>query len=200
MIFYLADRIAHVTATDLYGDRKWSARHGREAAPEVPENAQAFCKRPIAADRLAFETADGTDLPYGSESFNLLWGLSWIEHFGGHDRAAQAMREMARVAAPGAVVAVATEFLMGEEYSHPEFFTRAEIDRAIMAPARAAGLEPVDEPDFDAVPTRYMIDSVPMPQNLHRAGAMSCSTTGRCSGPRSCCSSASAADAGRAQP
>ena len=168
VIFYLADRVAQVTATDLYGDATWSNNAGQEASRAILDDAQAFCPRPIRRDRIAFKVADGTQLPFLDGAFEIVWSLSSIEHFGGHAAAADAMREMGRVTAPGGHVALATEYLLLPEYRHPEFFNRTDVEDALIAPAREVGLHLVDTPDFDAVPRPYLIDSVPLPQDQHR--------------------------------
>ena len=168
VIFYLMDRISHVVATDLYGAAAWSKNVAREAEAAITADAQPFCKRPIRPERLAFKVADGTDLPFDAESFDIIWSLSSIEHFGGHDQAAAAMREMGRVTAPGGIVALATEYLLLEELRHPNFFNRADLEASLIAPAREMGLELADTPSFDTLPTPYLVDSVPVPQDEHR--------------------------------
>lgn len=168
VIFYLMDRISHVTATDLYGEATWSKNVAREAEAAITADAQPFCKRPIRPERLAFKVADGTDLPFDAASFDIVWSLSSIEHFGGHDQAAAAMREMGRVTAPGGIVALATEYLLLDELSHPDFFNRADLEASLIGPAREMGLVLADTPCFDTLPTPYLIDSVPVPQDQHR--------------------------------
>ena len=60
VIFYLGDKIAHVVATDLYGNEEWSSEGGREADAAVLEVPQAFCPRPIRSEAIEFRTMDGT--------------------------------------------------------------------------------------------------------------------------------------------
>jgi hypothetical protein len=73
---------------------------------------------------------------------------------------------MGRVTKPGGIVAVATEMLVLDEYSHPEFFTRDELDRYLVA--ASSDLDLVEEIDFDTLPVPYLIDSVTVPNGVDR--------------------------------
>jgi hypothetical protein len=80
--FFLANKIAHMYATDLYGQSKgWE-----KAAPlgfyNNPESYSAF---PFAKDALTVAIMDGKKLEYPSESFDLSFSFSSIEHFGGNN-------------------------------------------------------------------------------------------------------------------
>jgi SAM-dependent methyltransferase len=159
VIYWLADRLARVVATDLYGNEKWSAAGGVEADAAVMENPQAFCPRSVRLDSLEFRVIDGTDLsPFHDNTFDIAWSLSSIEHFGGHERAADAVREMARVVRPGGVVVVATEFLLLNDQVHPEFFNKNEIDQYIVS--ASPHLELVEPINWSLPPVDYLIDSV----------------------------------------
>jgi SAM-dependent methyltransferase len=159
VIYWLADRLARVVATDLYGNEKWSAAGGVEADAAVMENPQAFCPRSVRLDSLEFRVMDGTDLsPFHDNTFDIAWSLSSIEHFGGHERAADAVREMARVVRPGGVVVIATEFLLLDDQIHPEFFNRNEIDQYIVS--ASPHLELVEPINWSMPPVDYLIDSV----------------------------------------
>ena len=60
-------------------------------------------------DRLTVEYADARSLPYPDESFDVVFSLSSIEHFGGPGDVARAAREMGRVLRPGGHAFVVTE-------------------------------------------------------------------------------------------
>ena len=159
VIYWLVDRLARVVATDLYGNEKWSGAGGVEANPAVMENPQAFCPRSVRLDSLEFRIMDGTDLSrFQDNTFDIAWSLSSIEHFGGHERAADAVREMARVVRPGGVVVVATEFLLLDDQVHPEFFNRNEINQYIVS--ASPHLELVEPINWSLPPVDYLIDSV----------------------------------------
>ncbi len=166
LIFWLGDRLREVVATDLYGNGTWSAGHGREADPAVLNNASRFCSRPAKMDRIRFLTMDGTHLEFPDQSFDIAWSLSSIEHFGGHDKAAQAVREMARVTRTNGIVVIATEYLLLEEYSHSEYFNKQQLFKYVVHASPALKLiEPID---FSLPPVEYLIDSIALPNGVHR--------------------------------
>lgn len=116
--------------------------------------------------RIQFVIGSGTDLEFPDAEFDFCWSMSSIEHFGGHDAAAQTMREMARVIKPGGVVAVATEYLLLPEYRHPEYFTSSELRQSIIDASDC--LELVSELDETLVPYEYLIDSIIVPAGVDR--------------------------------
>jgi SAM-dependent methyltransferase len=166
VIFWLGDHLASVLATDLYGNDAWSTAGGREADPSVLDDAQHYTRRPIKPGSIEFKVMDGTALQLADESFDIAWSLSSIEHFGGHDSAATAVREMARVVRRGGIVAIATEQLLLDEYSHPEYFTRAEIEKYVID--ASPDLDLVEPVDWSLPPTEYLIDSIILPAGAHR--------------------------------
>jgi SAM-dependent methyltransferase len=167
VIFWLGDRLRTVVASDLYGGAQWSEIGGREADPAVLEDPQQFCPRPIRTDVIEFKTLDGTDLGiYPAATFDFAWSLSSIEHFGSHERAAEAVRELARVVRPGGIVAVATEYLLLPEQSHAEYFNRQDLEEHVI---RAdPDLELVEPVDWSLPPADFLIDSIVFPQGVDR--------------------------------
>jgi len=157
VIFWLADRIRKVTATDLYGNERWSNNVGEEAPAAILEDCKAFCPKPFKAENVRFENADGTALPYDDNSVDFCWSLSSIEHFGGVDAAAKAIAEMGRVTKPGGIVCVATEYLILDQ-DHPEYFTKAEIEGKLI-PAHPS-LSLVDGMNWKLPPLEYLTDPV----------------------------------------
>jgi SAM-dependent methyltransferase len=166
VIYYLADWIARVTATDLYGGTAWTGAGGREADLGLLEQSKAACPPSVDFSKITFETQDGTNLTYEDRCFDFCWSLSSIEHFGGHSASAKAVREMARVTRPGGIVAIATELLLLDEYRHEEFFTRVELDEWLVR--ASPELELIEDIDFDALPISYLIDSVTVPAGVDR--------------------------------
>jgi len=128
VIFWLGDRLRRVVATDLYGNAHWSSKGGQEADSAVVENPQAFCPRPIRSEAIEFRSMDGTDLSYPDGTFDIAWSLSSIEHFGSLERSSDAVREMARVMRPGGVLALATEYILLPDETHPECFNKGQFE------------------------------------------------------------------------
>ncbi len=146
VLFFLADRIAAVAGTDLYGNANWSAAGGKEADKAILEDASRFCPRSFNPTRLKLMVMDGTRLEFAEDSFDFVWSLSSIEHFGSHEAARQSVREMGRVTKPGGFVVVATEFIIGPPgKDHPEYFTRANFDKFVLnATPQLVPIQPMD--------------------------------------------------------
>jgi ubiquinone/menaquinone biosynthesis C-methylase UbiE len=167
VIFYLADRIKHVTATDLYGNATWSENQGAEASADILIDAQKYCPCHFNASAVTFENVNGTALPYKNDFFDFCWSLSSIEHFGGHEAAARAIREMARVTRKGGIVCVATEILLLNEFKHPEYFTRKEIEEYLINASPDLAL--VDGINWQLPPSEYLIDQINvLTESVHR--------------------------------
>jgi SAM-dependent methyltransferase len=123
--FYLANKIQHVYATDLYEkDNKWK----RAAPSDFPENSKPYAPFPYREDSLTVLRMDGTKLEFPSESFDIAFSFSSIEHFGGknHAGALRCLREIERVLKPGGLAVITTEYIINHK-EHPEFFNRRTI-------------------------------------------------------------------------
>ena len=106
MVFWLANRIGRVVATDIYGEGAFAER---EATASMLTEPAAHAPFPYREDRLEVQYADARELPFADESFDVAFSLSSIEHFGGPADIARAAREMARVLKPGGHAFVVTE-------------------------------------------------------------------------------------------
>jgi len=166
LIFYFADRIREVVALDLYGNALWSATGGREATEEVIHNTERFNLKAVDLRKIRFANCSGTDIKEPDASFDFCWSMSSIEHFGGHEAAATAMREMARVTRPGGIVAVATEYLLLPEYTHEEFFNQKDIQQYLID--SVPELQLISGVNWDTLTPEYLIDSIAVPQGVDR--------------------------------
>jgi SAM-dependent methyltransferase len=145
ILYWLANNAGRVVATDLYeGD--WAADNAKEGDPAVLDNPAKYAPFPYRQERLAFQRMDGRRLEFPDASFDVVYSLSSIEHFGGHQGAAQSMAEIGRVLKPGGVAAIATELILrgGQDQ---EFFTLEDLARHVVAPS---GLKLVDLPSLQA--------------------------------------------------
>lgn len=142
VLYWLANRVKRVVATDLY-EGYWTERRGREGDPSVLDRPDDFAPFPYRQDRLTFMKMDGRSLDFPDDSFDIAYSLSSIEHFGGVEGAAQTIREMTRVLKPGGVLALATEYALagppGEDVFQPH-----EIHQLIAQPGLEL-VEPIDE-------------------------------------------------------
>jgi SAM-dependent methyltransferase len=124
VLFYLANRIDHVYATDLYDGKGW-----KNLVPsDFPENPKKYSPYPYNEDALTVMRMDATRLAFADESFDIAFSFSSIEHFDGenHSGALRSMREMERVLKPGGIAVVATEYILNDK-EHTEFFNRRTI-------------------------------------------------------------------------
>jgi SAM-dependent methyltransferase len=165
LIFFFADRVREVVALDLYGNALWSAG-GREASEEIVRHPERFNLKAVDLRKIRFVNRSGTDIGEPDASFDFCWSMSSIEHFGGHPAAARAMREMARVTRSGGIIAVATEYLLLPEYTHEEYFNRADIQRYLID--SVPELELISAIHWDTLTPEYMIDSIAVPQGVDR--------------------------------
>ena len=159
VLYHLANRSRLTVATDLYrGDFVGSI--SSEADPEFLTNPAKFAPFRYYEDRLVGLPADGCRLPFRDASFDVVYSLSSIEHFGGHEAAAEAMRQMARVLRPGGIACVATELVL-QGGPHPEYFTAEELQEWLIRPS---GLVLVEEIDPELPPRQYLDDPVWIPE------------------------------------
>lgn len=124
ILFYLANNINHVYATDLYDARDWK----NFAPSDFPENPKKYAPFPYNEDALTVLRMDGTKLEFPSENFDIAFSFSSIEHFGGknHSGALRSLREIERVLKRGGIAVIATEYIINNK-EHPEFFNERTI-------------------------------------------------------------------------
>jgi SAM-dependent methyltransferase len=123
--FYLANKVKHVYATDLYGElEKWN----KSAPSNFLNNPHKYAPFPYREDALTVLKMDGTKLEFPSETFDIAFSFSSIEHFGGrnHAGAFQSMKEIERVLKKDGIAVIATEYIINDK-DHPEFFNRKTI-------------------------------------------------------------------------
>ena len=112
-LYWLANRVGHVLATDIYGEGAFA---GREAEASMLDDPQAFAPYPYREDHLEVRSMNALALDLPDESFDIVFSLSSIEHFGEPSAIRTAAQEMARVLKPGGHLVVVTECLVGR---HP---------------------------------------------------------------------------------
>ena len=124
ILFYLANNISHVHATDLYDAKDWK----NFAPTDFPENPKKYAPFPYNEDALTVLRMDGTKLEFPSESFDIAFSFSSIEHFGGknHSGALKSLKEIERVLKRGGIAVIATEYIINNK-EHPEFFNERTI-------------------------------------------------------------------------
>ncbi len=143
-IFYLANQVGNVYATDLYlsaGD--W----GEWANWRMLVSPDRFAPYPYRRDHLIVQHMDGRLLHYPDNTFDGIFSSGSIEHFGNWNSIAASAYEMGRVLKPGGVCTLSTEYRIqgppgGAGWDGLRFMSSDDMQRYIV---EASGLEPVDE-------------------------------------------------------
>jgi SAM-dependent methyltransferase len=141
LLFYLANNVNHVYATDLYDSRK-----DRNAPSDFPENPKKYAPFPYKEDALTVLRMDATNLEFPSDTFDIAFSISSIEHFGGknHSGALRSLKEVERILKTGGIAAISTEYILNDK-EHPEFFNRRTIyDDLINKLQKLQLVEPLD--------------------------------------------------------
>ena len=125
-LFYFANKIARMVATDLYDSR----RH--EGKPEMLTAPWTFAPFEYRRDHLEVMRMSGDDLQFQDGTFDFLFCLSSIEHFGARPKIAKSLSEMKRVLKPGGVACIITELIL-EGAAHHEYFTPEEVRGMFLA-------------------------------------------------------------------
>lgn len=167
VLFWLANRIGRVVATDVYGEGSFA---GREADVTMLDDPKKFSPYPYREEHLEVRHMDARELDFPDESFDVVFSLSSIEHFGRPDGVIEASREIGRVLRPGGVAFIVTEcFLRRHPLDAPlvqtmirritggrlfatanlsrrtdEIFTRTEIREQIVDPSGLDLVQPVN--------------------------------------------------------
>ncbi len=171
VLYWLANRVARVVATDTY-DGAWQSEMAREGDSGVLTSPEDFAPFPYRTDRLVFMRMDGRRLDFADATFDVAYSLSSIEHFGGLDGARTAVDEMARVLKPGGVMAVATEYILSGPAYHEGFFPK-QIRELFDRPGLEL-VQPIDERVYE----RYAFRPVDLQKNRHQTPHMVISDNG----------------------
>jgi ubiquinone/menaquinone biosynthesis C-methylase UbiE len=125
VVYWLANRVGRVVAADIYGAGEFA---GREATASMLTDPGAFAPYPYRVERLEIRSTDARALEFADESFDVVYSLSSIEHFGSSNDIARAAREIGRVLKRGGYAFVVTECFLRR---HP--FNSRLVQTAIRA-------------------------------------------------------------------
>lgn len=170
ILYWLANRVGRVIATDIYGGGGFA---DAEADPSMLTDPASHAPFPYREDHLEVLWMDGRELAFPDGSFDVVFTLSSIEHFGTPQNIKRAAQEIGRVVKPGGYAIVATDCLVR---LHPldtapvefakrvvslgtrrrtatvtrraklaQMFTRGELQSQIVKPS---GLQLVQRPDY----------------------------------------------------
>jgi len=161
LLYYFSDRIAEVVGTDLYGNDEWTnnVTGGNEAHLDTLKKPELFCDKNYNKENLKLLTMDGMNLEFENESFDFVWSLSSIEHFGGQKAAQKSVQEMARVTRKGGIIAIATEYIITPNCTnHSEFFTKDLFEKYIIN--ASSSIVPIQKMDYSLPSLEYLIDPI----------------------------------------
>jgi len=137
ILFWLANHVGEVVATDIYGEGDFAER---EAGGSMLDDPAAHAPFPYREERLSVRWMDARELAFEDGSFDVVYSLSSLEHFGGPGQVDRAAREIGRVLRPGGVALLCADVLVRR---HP--LNAAPVDLAARAVSlgrkrRTAGL------------------------------------------------------------
>ncbi len=160
ILFWLAPRVGRMVATDVYGTGEFA---GYDAPAEMLSDPAALSPYDVDLGNLEVQVADGRRLDgFGDRTFDAVFSLSSIEHFGGPADVARAASEIGRVLRPGGRAFIVTELSLarppaprragrwalravtGGRLGKREVFTLEELQRDVIVPT---GLELMQELD-----------------------------------------------------
>ncbi len=105
ILYYLAHKVAHITGIDLYEGQYLGGEDERDI-PEVPEKYRPF---QYPGEKLKLLRMNALELDFQDDSFDFIFSLSSIEHFGRLSDIRRALLEMYRVLKPGGGCLITTE-------------------------------------------------------------------------------------------
>jgi SAM-dependent methyltransferase len=144
VLFYLANHLSVVYATDLYsGGSDWESF----APSDFPSNPKKFRPFSYREEGLRVLKMDGTKIGFPTNTFDLVFSFSSIEHFGGenHSGALESMREMERVLKPGGIATVSTEYIINYKPHHDFFNEETIYSQLIDKLDKLRLVEPIDK-------------------------------------------------------
>jgi SAM-dependent methyltransferase len=170
IVFWLANRLGRVVATDIYGEGAFVEDSAAPAMLSDPASCSPF---PYREDHLEVHWMDARELDFEDASFDVVFSLSSIEHFGTPDDVGRAAAEIGRVLRPGGHALIVTDayarlhpldavpvgWAMGllrrgpwqaggaswqRRRSKAEAFTAHELQRRIVAPSGLRLMQPLD--------------------------------------------------------
>jgi SAM-dependent methyltransferase len=161
VLYWLANRVGRVIATDIYGEGPFAEG---EAQASMLTNPATFAPYPYREDRLEVCSMDARSLGFADESFDVVFSLSSIEHFGSSVDLSCSAAEMGRVLRPGGYAFVVTECFLRR---HP---LNSPLVQTLIRAARLRGIGKGATPPHRAIEVftpRELYSLIVRPSGLH---------------------------------
>lgn len=173
VLFWLANRVAQVMATDIYGEGSFSAG---EADRTMLSDPASFSPYPYRESHLEVQHMDAKQLEFPDDSFDAVFTLSSIEHFGSWADIRRAASEMGRVLRPAGRAYITTECFLGRSSLTPfaqeatskvtggrmfgsmRVFTPESLVSEIVEPSGLELAQPLDATPPETVPNVIVLD------------------------------------------
>ena len=165
VLFWLTNRIGRVVATDIYGEGTFV-----EADDAMLNDPARFAPYAYRRDRLDVRRMDARFLEFEDATFDVVFSLSSIEHFGSTPDIKRAAREIGRVLRPGGYAFIVTECFLSRHLTNSrvlqsavriatrgrvcekatlrrralDVFTPGELESLIVRPSGLELLQPLD--------------------------------------------------------
>lgn len=167
IVYWMAKHCSKVYATDLFRG-EWIHGGAMEGDPSVLMHPEKFQPFEYPKERLTFLPTDGCHLAFKKDSFDLVFSLSSIEHFGGKEYSTLAVKEMERVLKPGGIAVIATEYILNQR-NHSEFFNENDLLEYIV---KASHMKLIQNISFK-VPRLLIEKPLKIPEEIYRTPHMS---------------------------
>lgn len=125
-LFYFANKIEMMVATDLYENPD------NEGKPAMLTEPWSFSPIEYRREHLEVLRMGGDQLEFPDNSFDFIFCLSSIEHFGSRKTIAKSLSEMKRVLKPGGVACIITELIL-QGAAHGEYFLPDEMTEMFLS-------------------------------------------------------------------
>jgi SAM-dependent methyltransferase len=132
-LYYFANKISKMVATDLYDNPQ------HEGKPAMLADPRSFAPFYYREDHLEVLRMSGDDLHFDDGTFDFVFCLSSIEHFGSRDVQRKSFDEIQRVLKPGGIACIITELIL-TGHRHHEYFSYEEIDEMFLHHPRMAAV------------------------------------------------------------
>lgn len=141
-LYYFAKYTGEVIGTDLYLNNDLNWQH--TAHSDVLANPSKYAPFNYPKKNLKLIHMNAMDLKFDNNTFDYAFSISSIEHFGSRENIQKTMQEIERVLKPGAVAAISTEFILGKDVTHPEFFNHEDLQKHMIKSHNMDLIGPID--------------------------------------------------------